>query len=306
MPTPRPYDRAPSPELLKHLRPNGLLEPLLSLANESTGGVGLDLHFRCNDEIHVYCGMTRILMAKCLWGRDVRITAHRTYASQSCARDLFRTWRVGEPGFSQALMTYVRGVQVGTRWTKAEGAIQMQWSRVRKPWIPFDREVVLEGQADASAFPKVAAALADLTAVAASHGWAAPKPGATELDQLGVDTCGRLVLIELKDASKSAADLYYAPFQLMQSMWVWHDALDAVRDGAQALIDARVSVGLTPCVPRICGDIRAVVGFGHDVRSPEVRRRYGVVLNVVNEHLPRGVPAIEVWEHTGIGLRQVE
>ena len=305
MPTPQPYDRAPSPELLKLLRPNGLLEPLLSLANENTGGVGLDLHFRRNDEVHVYCGMTRILNAKCLWGRDVRITAHRTYASQVCARDLFRTWRAGESGFSRALTTYVHGVEVGARWTKAEGAIQMQWSRVRKPWVPLDREVVLEGQADASVFPKVRAALADLTAIAASSGWAAPKPGATELDQLGVDSCGRLVLIELKDASKSAADLYYAPFQLLQSVWVWHDALDAVRDGVRALIDARVDIGLTPQVPRLSGGIRAVVGLGRDVRSPEVRRRYGVVLKVVNRHLPRGVPDTEVWEHSGAELRQV-
>ena len=98
MPPPRPYDRAPSPEFLKHLRLAGILEPLLSLDKEKTGELGLDLHFRRNDEIHVYCGMTRILIAKFLRGRGVRITAHRTYATQACARDLFRTWHVGESG----------------------------------------------------------------------------------------------------------------------------------------------------------------------------------------------------------------
>lgn len=306
MPPPRPYDRAPSPELLNHLGPTGILEPLLSLSKEKTGGVGLDLHFRRNDEIHVYCGMTRILTAKFLWGRGVRITAHRTYATQACARDLFRTWRVGESGFGRALTTYVHGVKIGARWTKAEGAIQMHWSRVSEPWVPIDREVVLEGQADALAFPGVTAALADLTAIATNNGWAAPAPGATELDQLAVDPCGRLVLIELKDASKPTAALYYAPFQLLQSIWVWHDAFDAARDGVQALIGARVDLGLTPPVPRLSGDIRAVVGFGRDVRSPEVRRRYGVVLKVVNKHLPPGVPDIEVWEHSGAGLCHVE
>ena len=119
-----PYDRAPSPEFLKHLRLAGILEPLLSLAKEKTGELRLDLHFRRNDEIHVYCGMTRILIAKFLRGRSVRITAHRTYATQACARDLFRTWRIGESGFRRALSTYVHGVKVGARWTKAEGAIQ--------------------------------------------------------------------------------------------------------------------------------------------------------------------------------------
>ena len=305
MPPPQPYDRAPSPEFLKHLRLAGILKPLLSLAKEKTGGVGLDVHFRRNDEVHVYCGMTRILIAKFLRGRGVRITAHRTYATQACAHGLFRTWRVGESGFSRALTTYVHGVSVGTRWTKAEGAIQMQWSRVTEPWVPIDREVVLEGQADALAFPRVRAALADLTAIAANNGWAAPTPGATELDQLGVDTCGRLVLIELKDASKSTAALYYAPFQLLQSIWVWHDAFDAVRDGVQALISARIDAGLTPPAPRLSGNIRAVVGFGRDVRSPRVRRRHGLVLTAVNKHLPNGVSDIEVWEHSGVELRQV-
>ncbi len=305
MSPPRPYDRAPSPEYLKHLRLAGILEPLLSLDKERTGELGLDLHFRRNDEIHVYCGMTRILIAKFLRSRGVRITAHRTYATQACARDLFRTWHVGESGFSRALSTYVHGVKVSARWTKAEGAIQMQWSRVSEPWVPIDREVVLEGQADALAFPRVRAALADLTAIAASNGWAAPAPGATELDQLGVDSCGRLVLIELKDASKSTAGLYYAPFQLLQSIWEWHDAFDAVLDGVQALISARIDAGLTRPVPRLSGDIRAVVGFGRDLRSPKVRRRQGVVLTVVNKHLPSGVSDIEIWEHSGVQLRQV-
>ncbi len=305
MPPPQPYDRAPSPEFLKHLRAAGILESLLSLVEEKTGGVGLDVHFRRDDEVHVYCGMTRILVAKFLWGRGVRITAHRTYATQACARDLFRTWRVGESGFSRALRTYVHGVKVGARWTKAEGAIQMWWSRVSEPWVPIDREVVLEGQADALAFPRVRAALADLTAIAANNGWAAPAPGATELDQLGVDSCGRLVLIELKDASRSTAALYYAPFQLLQSIWVWHDAFDAVRDGVDALIGARINAGLTPPVPRLSGNIRPVVGFGRDLRSPEARRRFGLVLPVVNKHLPDGVPDIEVWGHSGVELRQV-
>lgn len=83
MPPPQPYDRAPSPEFLKHLRLAGILKPLLSLAKEKTGGVGLDVHFRRNDEVHVYCGMTRILIAKFLRGRGVRITAHRTHATSS-------------------------------------------------------------------------------------------------------------------------------------------------------------------------------------------------------------------------------
>ena len=305
MPTIRPYDRAPSPELQKLLQRGEFLEPLLSLANENTAGVGLDVHFRRNDEIHVYCGMTRLITAQALWGGDVKVAAHKTYASQSCAKDLFRTWRTGETGLNKALTTYIRSVKIGPRWTKAEGAVQMQWSRVHKPWVPIDREVVLERQAEAMSFPKVRLAFGELTKIAKRDRWEAPKAGSVELDQLAVDSRGHLVLIELKDASKRTGDVYYAPFQLLQYVWVWHDALDLVRDGVQALIEARVAVGLTPRVRGISGGIRPVIGFGRDLRSPEVKRRYEIALKIANNCLPRCVPKIELWEHTGSRLRQV-
>ena len=144
-----------------------------------------------------------------------------------------------------------------------------------------------------------------MTNIASRSKWSAPKAGSVELDQLAVDSRGRLVLIELKDASKSSADLYYAPFQLLQYVWVWHDVLYSVRDSAQALLDARAEVGLTPRVRRLSGEMRAVVGFGRDLRSSEVRRRHDIVLKVVNKHLPRGVGNVELWEHTGSKLRQV-
>lgn len=305
MTTSAPYDRAPSPQLLRLLQPKGLLAPFLSLGDENTGGVGLDVHFRSNDEMHVYCGMTRLITAQALWGGDVKLTAHRTYTSQACAKSLFRTWRAGETGLSSALATYVRGVKVGPRWTRAEGAIQMQWSRVRKPWVPIDREVVLAQQVEAAALPKVRSAYKALTAVAGGSRWAVPTSGGTELDQLALDSRGRLVLIELKDASKSSADLYYAPLQLLHYVWIWHDAFDDVRDGVEAMVGARVDAGLMPRVRHLSDGIRAVVGFGRDVRSREVKRRYGVVLEIVNRHLPRGVGDVELWEHTGRRLRQV-
>ena len=124
-----------------------------------------------------------------------------------------------------------------------------------------------------------------------------PKLGG-EVDQLAIDREGRLAVIELKDAAAAAQNAYYAPLQLLQYVWEWHEAL-AVEDvltGVQALIDARVELGLTPrSVPRLTGGIRPVVGFGPDRRSDEVKRRYRDVLEVVNRHLLRHVPRIETW-----------
>ena len=44
--------------------PGGLLAPLLELNRNKVCGTELDLHFRGGDEVHVYCGLTRVLVAR--------------------------------------------------------------------------------------------------------------------------------------------------------------------------------------------------------------------------------------------------
>ena len=188
-------------------------------------------------------------------------------------------------------------------FTGGEGTVQEQWARVREPWIPFDWEGVLGGSHKKGAdFPALGEAHSDLNDLAQSSGWPLAKSTAMSIDQLAIDPQGRLVVLELKDASKTNAEVYYAPFQLLQYVWEWHGALEAVRNGLQAVINARVAVGLTPRgVPPLTGGIRASVGFGPDRRSPELKRRYEMVLEVVNQHLPDGVGPIETWAFTDTG-----
>ena len=117
-----------------------------------------------------------------------------------------------------------------------------------------------------------------------------------ELDQLAVDPSGNLVLVEIKDASASAKTVYYAPFQLLQNVWEWHRALNAVRSSVQELLDMRMDLGFSPPdVPPITGTLRAVIAFGEDTRSTEVKRRYCEVLGIANRFLPADVPPIETW-----------
>ena len=319
MPTPTPrYDRTPSEELLTLLRPGGFLSPLIDLTERKVRGLELDVHLRRDDEIHVYCGLTRVLTAKRLWNGHVNLKAHKTYTEQQCGEGLFRHWRTDEQEFKEMLDHYLSGVEVAPRWTKGEGAIQIQWSRVRSPWIPFDREAVLAYKSIAhrervKSFSEVEAALATLMDIYQDprnrtwrDQWAKPSKGGKELDQLAVDPAGRLVLIELKDGSKRSFEVYYAPFQLLQYVWEWHAALGAVWSDLQKLIGARVALGLAPQdAPRLNGGIRAVVGFGRDTRSDEVKRRYRKVLDVANEHLPPGVGPIETWEITDTGPRRL-
>ena len=193
-----------------------------------------------------------------------------------------------------------------------EGHVQLRWSRVLQPWVPFDREARLNYRSkrhreESKVFPEVKDASNELTRLynrqtEAEERWSKPKVTGAKLDQLAVDEKGRLVLLELKDASKHNAEVYYSPFQLLQYVWEWHSALEAVRNDLQAIIDSRIAVGLTPPdTPSLTGGIRAAVGFGLDKRSLEVKRRYGKVLEVVNQHLPNRVGPIETWAFTCTG-----
>ena len=159
MPTPTPrYDRAPSEELLALLRPGGFLSPLVALNERKIDGHEHDVHFRPSDEIHIYRGLTRVLTVKRY--RDGGVKTDPTYTSQPCAEGLFRRWRTDEHEFKGALDRYLSGVEADPASTAGEGGIQMQWSQVREPWVPFDREARLvyestEHREQAKTFPEV-------------------------------------------------------------------------------------------------------------------------------------------------------
>ena len=312
------YPRSPSDDLWKLLKPGGFLAPLIDLNKREIGGHELDIHLRVKDEVQVYCGLTRVLKVRRLRSGDVKVTADPDYTEQPCATKFFRTWNTNDSGFSEAIEAYLNGVKVNPRFTKGEGQVQSQWSRVTEPWVPIDREAVLkydppENRPQATSFPEVEAARGKLMdvheaqrTVARRAQWAAPPKGGHELDQLAIDRECRLLLIELKDASKRTANVYYAPFQLLQYVWEWRDAIKAMKADLQTLIDARVAIGLTPPeVAPLKGGIRAAVGFGPDHRTTEVKRRYDMVLDIANQHLPPGVSAIETWEYTDNGPCEV-
>ena len=96
--------------------------------------------------------------------------------------------------------------------------------------------------------------------------------------------------------------MYYSSFQLLQYVWEWHAAFEAVQDKLQAVINARVAIGLAPAgLPQLNGRIRAAVGFGSDNRSDEVKHRYQTVLSIVNQYAPEDVGPIETWAFTSSG-----
>lgn len=303
------YRRAPSEDFMCLLK-QGPLSPLLDLETQKIADRHHDVHLRNGDEVHVYCGLTRLVAAK-RRGRDgkIEVSAHNAYASQRCAKGLFRVWSEEDNGsFATALNRYLEKVCVASRHTEKEGEVQTTWSRVRSPWTAFDREAVLSYENEQQAeegrkFSEVERARSSLKTIAVERPggrWMEPPLPGKELDQLAVDSEGNLVLIELKHAARdgNSAEIYYSPLQLLQYIHEWRRALgwSSVWQDLQKLIDARVELRLMPEVPQLTGGLRAAVCFGSDGRSKEVKRRYYEVLGIVNAHLPPSVRPIETWK----------
>ena len=65
--------------------------------------------------------------------------------------------------------------------------------------------------------------------------WAVLPAGCREVDQLAVDSEGRLVLAEIKDTPASSSSVRYTPFQLLHYVWECPTALESVRSQLKGL-----------------------------------------------------------------------
>ena len=298
------YRRAPSNELLELLKPRGFLSPLLDLNEREVQGLCLDVHFRPDDKVAVYCGRANVLQVRLNPSKkSVLITAHKTYSSQ--CKGLFGTRPIDDSGFGETLSAYFNSLQVRPRFTEGEGRVQTNWSKETKCWTTFDREARLgyettnhrNSYTDCS---EIFDARKELDDVINADGktWAKPDRNGIplKLDLLAYDREGKLVLIEVKPTLSD----YYVPFQLLHYIWEWRRALQDnshLLAELEALIEKRVELGLSTSFGSITDRIRPVVAIGGKDGSKEVRRRYSEVLQVVNGHLPTKVSPVETWRY---------
>jgi len=282
------YARTPSTGLINTLT-GGLLAPLLKPWTVS--GLLLDLQLRENDEVMLYCGLTRLVVAK-YRPPMVEITADDAYVKQSCASALMKPWGLQAPGFENALRTYLQAVQVNSRYTGKEGAVQTAWNQVAEPWTPIDREAVIGG--GLKPIPQVAKATQAVQVIASGWARVSDPKAANELDILAVDCAGALVLVEIKYGR--ASTLYYAPLQALRYAWEWSQVVKTLLPEVQDLITAKQQLGLLPSnLPPLTGALRVAVAWGDEPPSPEVVGRTTRVRDALKPHLPPGVPDIELW-----------
>ena len=121
------YERAPSDELKNLLRPGRFLAPLLIRGSHNNH----DLHFRRDDSVQIYRGLTSFLKLRFSKGNNlVTLTADESYIGQECSGSLFTTWKIDDHGFEKALDEYLNNVEVKKQWTDGEGDVQRRWAQV--------------------------------------------------------------------------------------------------------------------------------------------------------------------------------
>ncbi len=289
------YARAPSAALHGLLK-DGLLAPLLR--PWVAKNLPLDLQLREKDTVSLYCGLTSVLNAR-LTRRGVRCSARDTYTDQACARPLMRDWKLEELGFEDALAGYLAAVRIADRWTETEGSVQAAWMQRCAPLVPLDREAVIGG--GSFGHPRVGVAGAALRSHARPQGWAQQKDrrSANEVDVLGLDSAGRLVLVELKHGAAKSDTIYYAPFQALRYAWEWADRVERLLPEIEALVRAKQRLGLLPPeLPRLRPELRVLVAWGLARPSPEVVWRTQQVRDLMEAHLPPGIATIELWDES--------
>ncbi len=298
------YRRAPSKELVQLLKPGEFLSPLLDLNEREVQDLCLDVHFRSDDVVAVYCGRANVLEVQLNHSREsIRIAADKTYSRQCQA--LFPEWPIGDPGFGEALSTYINVLQVNSSFRKGEGRVQLNWSKETRCWTTFDREARL-GYETTNHRNRYANCLEiydarkELDDVINADGktWAKLNRNwePLKLDLLAYDREGKLVLIEVKPTLSD----YYVPFQLLHYIWKWRRALQDnshLLAELQALVERRVELGLSASFGSITDHIRPVVAIGGKDGSKEVKRRYSKVVQVANGHLPPRVSPVETWRY---------
>jgi hypothetical protein len=283
--TPR-YQRSLSPSAEALLSPGSPLRVLVDhdWVADHLDPEAIDVHLRENDELMLYHGTTRLLVAAL--GKGVQFAAHARYRALcgEKADQLLRKWQTPiTPAVAQLIREYVPlavqkiddhnqryyNSECEGRWQNRLGLIWGRRWTSAYPWTVFDRECVLgfanDGEKQeflsplATPYLAVKESLQHLDPVkwgrpdhALDSGddddeegaWSSSKIS-NEVDFLAIDADGQLVCIELK-RGQNTSGIYWGPLQVGLYRDAFDAALPSIRADLQKVIQQRISLGLLP------------------------------------------------------------
>jgi len=287
-----------------------------------------DVQFRENDSAAIYCGTTRLVRMQ-LKDNALWVSADEAYISQECAAKLMRIWEIEKNkllDFKEALNNYLDNVQVEAKYWSKEGRIQVLWEQrcgrnydANVPWMIIDREAVI-GYDSVSEKNAVSIDVIDsIIEKVNSKNWAKLKFNRpNELDLLGISKNGeKLILLEVKDARTNSNNIYYAPVQLLYYVLEWQNVLNSneglgILKDINKLIEAKKKIGFLPKKGPLVSEVGVkgvlpLLVVEQMIWSEEVRKRFKMVLELINEETDGILNDLQIWEYpNGLNPKQLD
>jgi len=324
------YDRCPGRELLKLFEEGNILSCLkdeLKPTKQQDLSV-FDVQFRENDCVAIYCGTTNLVWMQLKYNA-LRVSANETYMSQECAAKLRGIWEIEKNkllDFKEALNNYLDNVQVEPKHWRKEGRIQVLWEQrcgrnydANVPWMIIDREAVIGYDSDSEKNAVSIDVVDSIIEKVNSKNWAKLKfKRPNELDLLGISKNGeKLILLEVKDATTTSNNIYYAPMQLLYYVLEWQNALNSneglgILKDINKLIEAKKGIGFLPEKGPLVSEVGVegvlpLLVVEQMIWSEEVRKRFKIVLEIINEETDGKLNDLQIWEYpNGLNPKQLD
>jgi hypothetical protein len=323
------FDRHVSDDLESALERGGSLRPLVDLGLADPR-VDVQLRRRGSTSwASFYCGLTSILDVVERGGKLV-FKAHPTHQAAG-AFDAEWSSAASIDGAQERISmvaSYLTRLLlpggVSQRYTDGEGALQTAIARVvSSEFGVFQREVVPSFPSEAIRDQLVDPLMERMWSAIESHPeqdkwWpgvrdrgAKPRSG-LEIDLLGIDRMGRLLVIEAKP-SDELKGLAWAPGQVrlyseVMAMWLENDP--AAPDHINEMVDQRARIGLSTASHHVPtnGSIRIVpvVAVGPTQPSSIAMDRMREVHKALSTVPPQSsqIDLLEIWRHDALGQRR--
>jgi hypothetical protein len=328
------FDRRVPMALAEALAPEGPMHPLVELVHSDLGWKrGLDIRLRARvghaaARATLYLGLTQVLHVHLVSAGRFRLEGQS--GKGFCERldpTLFQAaWSVPQSlewlaAEWAAVMGYVRAAidAAPARYVNAEGLMQARLARRGAGIATIDREVVIsfpsQEAKNAALAPDAAAIETARRTLAGTEPWAAAdKRFGDELDLLGVDGEGRVLVIEAKHGSDTGG-VGWTPAQVARYLRIvelWADATPWAGEVLNGMLAQARRIGISGGGDAVVAEplvLVPVIAVGQPLKNAAIANtRMRRVVDTLAQH---GVElaGLEVWavdeagsfEHVGLG-----